>query len=78
LLNGGLSLTLLNQATSLLDGRRETMAKKVYKSPALRSLHEAMVDLHAVGAIDDDKKAEFDKSCLRKPTPKKRAHKPRA
>jgi hypothetical protein len=34
------------------------------KSPALRSLHEAMADLHGCGAIDNAKMAEFDRRCL--------------
>jgi len=37
---------------------------KRYRSPALRSLHEAMEDLHAVGAIDMTTKRRFDVSCL--------------
>ena len=33
---------------------------KRYRSPALRSLHEAVEDLHAVGAIDMTTKRRFD------------------
>lgn len=39
-----------------------------YKSPASRSIHEAMSDLHGVGAIDDTKMCEFDERCLAPPT----------
>ena len=38
--------------------------KKRYQSPALRSLHEAMEDLHDVGAIDKVTMREFDLGCL--------------
>ena len=37
---------------------------KRYRSPALRSLHGAVEDLHAVGAIDMTTKRRFDLSCL--------------
>lgn len=37
---------------------------KRYQSPALRSLHEAMADLHEVGAIDKVTMREFDLGCL--------------
>jgi len=37
---------------------------KRYRSPALRSLHEAMEDLHDVGAIDKVTMREFDLGCL--------------
>jgi putative transcriptional regulator len=37
---------------------------KRYRSPALRSLHEAMQDLHAVGAIDKATMRDFDVGCL--------------
>jgi len=40
-----------------------TKAKR-YQSPALRSLHEAMEDLHEVGAIDKLTLREFDLGCL--------------
>lgn len=39
-------------------------ATKRYRSPALRSLHEAMEDLHAVGAIDKATLRDFDLGCL--------------
>ena len=39
--------------------------EKQYKSPALKSLHEVMSDLHEVGAIDDTTKREFDDGCLK-------------
>lgn len=35
-----------------------------YRSPALRSLHEAAEDLYAVGAIEKATKRRFDVSCL--------------
>lgn len=37
---------------------------KHYRSEALRSLHEAMTDLHEVGAIDKATMRDFDISCL--------------
>jgi putative transcriptional regulator len=37
---------------------------KRYRSDALRSLHEAAKDLHAVGAIDKATMRRFDLSCL--------------
>lgn len=37
---------------------------KRYRSPALRSLHEAMEDLHGVGAIDKATMRDFDLGCL--------------
>jgi putative transcriptional regulator len=37
---------------------------KRYRSDALRSLHEAAEDLHAVGAIDKATMRHFDLSCL--------------
>jgi putative transcriptional regulator len=37
---------------------------KRYRSPALRSLHEAMEDLHEVGAIDKVTMRDFDLGCL--------------
>ena len=45
-----------------------------YRSHPLRSLHEAMSDLHSVGAIDDTKMAQVDNGCL-KEDKKKRASK---
>jgi putative transcriptional regulator len=39
-------------------------ASRSYRSPALKSLHEAVDDLHAVGAIDMTTKRRFDVSCL--------------
>ncbi len=41
-----------------------TKTTKRYRSPALRSLHEAMEDLHAAGAIDKATMRDFDLSCL--------------
>jgi putative transcriptional regulator len=41
-----------------------TVKTKRYRSPALRSLHEAMEDLHAVGAIDKATMRDFDVRCL--------------
>ncbi len=35
-----------------------------YRSPALRSLHEAMEDLHEVGAIDKATMRDFDLGCI--------------
>src|SRR5271157_4567515 len=35
-----------------------------YRSPALRSLHEVMEDLHEVGAIDKATMRDFDLGCL--------------
>lgn len=40
-----------------------TQAKR-FRSPALRSLHEAMEDLHAVGAVDKATMRDFDLGCL--------------
>jgi uncharacterized protein YegP (UPF0339 family) len=36
-----------------------------YKSKATEALHEAMRDLHSVGAIDAGRMREFDQMCLR-------------
>ena len=44
--------------------RDMTKTTKRYRSPALRSLHEAMEDLHAVGAIDKATMRDFDLGCL--------------
>jgi putative transcriptional regulator len=38
--------------------------KKTYRSDALRSLHLAAEDLHAVGAIDKTTLRRFDVACL--------------
>lgn len=40
-----------------------TKAKR-HRSPALRSLHEAMEDLHEIGAIDKVTMRGFDLGCL--------------
>ena len=37
---------------------------KRYRSPALKSLHEVMEDLHAFGAIDKATMRDFDLGCL--------------
>jgi uncharacterized protein YegP (UPF0339 family) len=37
---------------------------KVYRSKALRALHETMSDLHAAGSLTDDKMKDFDAMCL--------------
>jgi putative transcriptional regulator len=37
---------------------------KSYRSPVLRSLHETMEDLYAVGAIEKATMRRFDLSCL--------------
>jgi putative transcriptional regulator len=37
---------------------------KRYRSPALRSVHEVMEDLHAVGAIEKATMRDFDLGCL--------------
>jgi putative transcriptional regulator len=37
---------------------------KRFRSPALRSLHEAMEDLHSVGAIVKTTMRDFDLDCL--------------
>lgn len=39
-------------------------SQKMYRSDALRSLHLAAEDLHAVGAIDKATMRRFDMSCL--------------
>ena len=39
------------------------MAKRP-KSEALAALHETMLDLHSVGAIDDRRMRDVDESCL--------------
>ena len=41
-----------------------TATPKRYRSPALRSLHEAMQDVHAVGAVDKATMRDFDVGCL--------------
>jgi putative transcriptional regulator len=38
--------------------------RRTYRSDALRSLHEAAEDLHAVGAIDKATLRSFDVACL--------------
>lgn len=38
--------------------------KKSYRSDALRSVHSAAKDLHAIGAIDKATMRRFDKTCL--------------
>ena len=43
---------------------RDMTKTKRYRSPALRSLHEAMEDLHEVGAIDKVTMRDFDLGCL--------------
>jgi putative transcriptional regulator len=37
---------------------------KQYRSDALAAVHEMMVDLHTVGAIDKQTMREFDDACL--------------
>jgi DNA-binding transcriptional regulator YiaG len=37
---------------------------KQYRSNALAAVHEMMVDLHTVGAIDKHTMSDFDKACL--------------
>ncbi len=37
---------------------------KQYRSDALAAVHEMMVDLHTVGAIDKRTMRDFDKACL--------------
>jgi putative transcriptional regulator len=37
---------------------------KQYRSDALAAVHEMMVDLHSVGAIDKHTMRDFDKACL--------------
>jgi putative transcriptional regulator len=37
---------------------------KQYRSDALAAVHEMMVDLHMVGAIDKRTMRDFDKACL--------------
>jgi putative transcriptional regulator len=44
------------------------MSKK-YKSDILRSVHRAMADLHAVGAVDGATMRDFDRSCLTQTEP---------
>eukprot|EP01037_Dinobryon_pediforme_P037260 gene37260-44646_t len=39
-------------------------AQKRYRSDALGSLHSAMDDLHAIGAVDKTTMRRFDLSCL--------------
>src|SRR5579863_5883420 len=43
--------------------RNMTQTKR-YPSPALKSLHEAMEDLHGVGSIDKATMRDFDLRCL--------------
>jgi putative transcriptional regulator len=43
---------------------RDMTETKRYRSPALRSLHEAMDDLNGVGAIDKATMRDFDLGCL--------------
>lgn len=40
-----------------------------YRSPALQSVHEAMEDLHEVGAIDKATMRDFDLGCLTRVEP---------
>jgi putative transcriptional regulator len=37
---------------------------KAYKSAAMAAIHESMVDLHKIGAIDSKTMREFDEACL--------------
>ncbi len=37
---------------------------KAYKSEALAAVHESMLDLYAVGALDTKTMREFDQMCL--------------
>ena len=37
---------------------------KRHKSKALAALHESMADLHAAGAIDDDRMRSYDRACV--------------
>jgi putative transcriptional regulator len=41
-----------------------TNPRKSYRSDALRSLHRAVEDLHAVGAVDKATLRRFDVACL--------------
>jgi len=47
-----------------MESDRDMTQTKRYRSPALRSLHEAMEDLHGVGAIDKATMRDFDLGCL--------------
>jgi putative transcriptional regulator len=38
--------------------------KRTYRSDVLRSAHQAVQDLHAIGAIDKATMREFDRACL--------------
>jgi putative transcriptional regulator len=42
----------------------KTPRKKAYRSDALRALHLAAKDLHAVGALDKATMRRFDMACL--------------
>lgn len=37
---------------------------KQYRSDALAAVHEMMIDLHMIGAIDKHTMRDFDKACL--------------
>ena len=52
-------------STSSASSNNITNAKnKQYRSDALAAVHEMMVDLHSVGAIDEHTMCDFDKVCL--------------
>jgi putative transcriptional regulator len=47
-----------------MESNTDMTETKRYLGPALRSLHEAMEDLHQVGAIDKVTMRDFDLGCL--------------
>jgi len=44
---------------------KKLRAKPKFKSAALKSIHGAATDLHAVGAMSDADKAKFDNNCVK-------------
>jgi putative transcriptional regulator len=59
-------MLLSRQQSKKETGKKSNMTtrKKTYRSDALRSLHLAAEDLHAVGAIDKLTMRRFDVACL--------------
>jgi hypothetical protein len=67
-----------SKTENVLSSKEKKKIKKTdkqYKSDPLKSVHLAVEDLHAIGAVTDEAKADFDKSCLKKPKKAKKAPK---
>jgi DNA-binding transcriptional regulator YiaG len=41
------------------------MMGKIYKSEALRSIHEDAVAMYEVGAVSEERMREYDRACLK-------------